>query len=67
MNEAVKNLLTRRSCRSYKPEQIKKDELETVLKIASYAPTAMGTQSPVMVVVQDRDELKELSRLNASV
>jgi|BioPla2DNA2_1021312.scaffolds.fasta_scaffold43202_2 nitroreductase len=67
MNEAVKSLLTRRSCRSYKSEQIKKDELETVLKIATYAPTAMGTQSPLIVVVQDSEELKELSRLNASV
>lgn len=67
MNEAVKNLLSRRSCRRYKPEQIKRDELEIVLKIASYAPTAMGTQSPIMVVSQDAEELRELSRLNALV
>lgn len=67
MNEAVNNLLTRRSCRKFRSEQIKKDELELVLRIGTFAPTAKGKQSPLIVVVQDPEELCELSHMNAAV
>ena len=40
MNEAMKNLLTRRSVRKYKPEQITDEELRAVLEAGTYAPTA---------------------------
>mgnify|MGYP000217083507 CR=1 FL=1 len=51
--EALKN---RRSIRKYKTEQIKDEELNAVLEAGTYAPTGMGTQSPLMVVVQDRHD-----------
>ncbi len=60
-------LKERRSVRSYKPEQIRPEELDAVLEAGEYAPTGMGLMSPLMVVVQDKDEVAELSRLNASV
>lgn len=44
MNTAYESLLTRRSVRKYKPEQITDAELEAVLKAGTYAPTAMGKQ-----------------------
>ncbi len=67
MNEAIQNLLERRSIRSYKAEQIKAEELETVLRCGTFAPTAMGKQSPKMVVVQEKTLLKKLSAMNAAV
>ena len=42
MNETIKNLIERRSCRSYKAEQIKDEELNLILKAGEYAPTGMG-------------------------
>lgn len=33
---------TRRSCRKYCKEQIKDEELKTVLEAGTYAPTSMG-------------------------
>ena len=53
MKETLQDLKTRRSCRKYRPEQIKDEELEAILEAGTYAPTGMGKQSPVIVVVQD--------------
>ena len=67
MNTAYESLLTRRSVRKYKPEQITDAELEAVLKAGTYAPTAMGKQSPLIIAVQDEADLKRLSALNAQI
>ena len=67
MNETVKTLLERRSVRKYKREQIKDEELELILRAGEFAPTGMGAQSPVMVVVQDSVTIAHLSKLNAQV
>ncbi|MEZ4508091.1 MAG: nitroreductase [Eubacteriales bacterium] len=67
MNEALNNLKTRRCVRAYKPEQIDSALLEQVLEAGTYAPTASGRQSPVIVAVQDPDTVKQLSAMNAAV
>lgn len=67
MNEAYKNLLTRRSVRKYKPEQISREELDAVLLAGTYAPTAVGKQSPLIVSVQNKDDIALMSKLNAQV
>ena len=67
MNEVLEALKTRRSVRRYKPEQIKDEELKAVLEAGIYAPTGMGMQSPKIVVVQDPEMVKKLSRMNAAV
>ena len=65
MNIAMLNgLLERRSVRSFKKEQIKEEELQKVLQAGMYAPTARNLQSPVIVVVQDPEEVSAVSRLN---
>ena len=53
MNEVLKVLKERRSCRSYRPEQITDEELNAVLEAGTYAPTARGQQSPIIVAVQN--------------
>ena len=65
-NEVIKALATRRSVRSYKPEQITDDELKTVLEAGTWAPTGMGRQDPWIVAVQNPDLLKRISRMNAA-
>lgn len=52
-NETLHTLETRRSCRAYKPEQITKEELETVLRAGTFAPSAMNRQSAKIVVLAD--------------
>lgn len=67
MNEALNNLLTRRSCRSYKEEQIQPQELDAILEAGQYAPTGMGKQSPIIVVLQDPEKLAQVEKLNGAV
>ncbi len=67
MKETLCDIKTRRSCRKYLPEQVKPEALDTVLEAATYAPTGHGLQSPLMVVVQEPEMMKTLSRLNADI
>ena len=66
-NVVLDSLNSRRSCRSYKPQQITKDELAAVLDAGTWAPTAMGTQEPLIVVVQDPEKIARIERMNAAV
>lgn len=65
--EANKCLINRRSIRKYKAEQISDEELDAVLLAGTYAPTAMGTQSPKIVVVQNKEDIDTLTKLNAQI
>ena len=66
-NNFLEIICTRRSCRSYKPEQITDEQLNVVLEAGTYAPTSRGLQSPFIVAVQN-DALKErLAKMNAEV
>ena len=65
MNETLKVLETRRSCRNFKPDMIKDEELKAILEAGTFAPTGMGRQSPLIIAVTDkksRDELAEENR-----
>ena len=55
---------TRRSCRSYRKEQIKDEELKTVLEAGTYAPTSRGKQAPFIVA---EELLARLAKMNAEV
>ena len=67
MNETMNALLTRRSCRSYKSDPIPQEVLERILKAGTYAPTAMGRQSPIIIAVTNREMRDRLSAMNAAV
>ncbi len=67
MNEALKVLIERRSCRSYKSDPIPEEILDRILEAGSYAATGMGKQSPVMIAVTDRKTRDRLSKMNADV
>lgn len=67
MNEALQNLLTRRACRAYKEEQIKPEELDAIVEAGEYAPTGMGKQSPIIVVIQDPETIRQVEKLNGAV
>jgi len=65
--EAIDVLKNRRSIRKYKSEQISPAELDLVLEIGTYAPTAKGLQCPVIVAVQDKETIAKLSKMNAKI
>lgn len=67
MKETIQDLKTRRSMRTYKPEQITKNELVQVLEAGMNAPSGMNRQAAVMVVIQEPEMVKKLSAMNAAV
>ena len=58
---------TRRSCRSYKAEQITDEQLNAVLEAGTYAPTSRGLQSPFIVAIQNDDLKARLAKMNAEI
>lgn len=58
---------TRRSCRSYKAQQITDEQLNAVLEAGTFAPTSRGLQSPFIVAVQQPALLAQLTKMNAEV
>ena len=67
MNDVIKNMIERRSIKKYKDEQIKKEDLELILEAGKYAANGMGLQSPVMVVLQEKEVIKKYAKMNAGV
>lgn len=67
MNETLKVLTERRSVRSYKETQVPEEILQQILMAGEYAPSGMGMQPVVMAVVQDKETIRQMSRMNAAV
>lgn len=67
MNEAMKNLLERRSVRGYKKDLVPAEVLDEILEAGKYAPSGMGQQKTLMVVTQDPEFVAKLSKMNADV
>ncbi len=67
MNETLKVLETRRSCHSFKPDMIKEEDLEAVIKAGTYAASGRGKQSPIIIAVTDPEKIKEFSKKNAEI
>ena len=66
-NEVLSAIAARRSCRAYKPDLPKPEELQAVLTAGTWAPTAMNRQSPCIVAVQDKATRDKLSAINAAI
>ena len=67
MNEVIKNMEERRSVRGYKPDMIRKEDLDTIIEAGTYAATGMGMQSPIIVAVTDKVTRDQLSAMNAKI
>ncbi|MET0017673.1 nitroreductase family protein [Oscillibacter sp.] len=67
MNETMKTLLERRSIRKYQPRQVEDAVLNEILEAGLYAPSTKGRQSALIVLVQDRETIAELSHINAEI
>jgi len=67
MDETIQTLLNRRSVRKFKLDQITDEELNTILETGKYAPSGHNSQSPLFVVIQNKEILKKISKMNAVI
>lgn len=68
MNEVIQAMLDRRSCKSFDSSKVvEADKLEQIVEAGLWAANGMGKQGTHIVVVQDPEDVKTLSKLNAAV
>ena len=67
MNEAIHNLLNRRSIRKYADRQVPDELLDIVLEAGIHAASGMNTQGVRLVAVRDPETVALMSRINAPV
>lgn len=61
MNETMKTILSRRSIRNYKKDQIKNEELQVILEAGKFAPSGMNKQPWHFTVVQNAEMLNKIN------
>ena len=66
MDKKTSLFLERRSIRKYKPEKVKKEDLDAVLEAGIYAPSGENHQETISIVIRDPELIRKLSRINAS-
>lgn len=67
MNETLKILESRRSCRNFKPDMVEQDKLDAILKAGTYAATGMGKQSPIIIAVTNKELRDQISAENCKI
>ncbi len=61
--ETMKTILTRRSIRKYKAEEISKEQINEIIKAAMYAPSAFNNQPWQFIAVDKREILDEIFKI----
>lgn len=68
MNETLKVLESRRSCRNFDTtKMVSDDDINAIVKAGTYAATGMGKQSPIIIAITNKEVRDELSALNAKI
>lgn len=67
MNEAIKAMIERRSVRKYKPDMVKREDIDQIIEAGLYAASGMDYQPTIIIAVTDKKLRDELSALNAEI
>ncbi len=67
MNEIIKAMIERRSCKSFKGDMLPKETIQKVIEAGLWAANGRGLQTPIIVAVTDKETRDKLSKLNANV
>lgn len=65
MNEIIQNIITRRSCKSYRSDPVPAELIDQVVEAGLFAASAGGSQSPIILAAANKEDRDEISRLNA--
>ncbi|MBR4882842.1 MAG: nitroreductase [Bacteroidales bacterium] len=60
MNPVIENIMARRSIRQYKPEPVKRETMDVILKCGINAPNGMNKQSWEVRVVDQPEKIAEI-------
>lgn len=65
MNEILKAIKERRSCKSFKPDMVPDEIIDQIVEAGLFAASGMGLQSPIILAVSDKETRDKLSQLNS--
>lgn len=67
MNETIRTLNMRKSCRSFTEEAVSEELLDAILECGTHAASGRNCQAVKLVAVRDKALVEKLSRMNAKV
>ncbi len=67
MKDTLEVMESRSSCRKYTDKPVPREVIEKIVRAGTYAATGMGKQSPVILVVENKELRDRLSKMNAAV
>lgn len=68
MNEVIKNIMMRRSCRTFDPCKMPTDEIiNQICEAGTWAPTSRGMQNPIIIAVTNKQLRDKIMKMNAEI
>lgn len=64
MTETIQIITSRSSCRNYSDKQITEEQLNAILEAGMSAPNGMMKQTPIFVVIQDKETIGKMTEIN---
>ena len=64
MNPTIKDILTRRSVRRFRPDPVPEELLDQIIEAGLYAPSAKNHQSSVILAITDPALIARMSEVN---
>lgn len=65
MNEVLSTIITRRSCKSFLSKKIPDQMIYSIVEAGLYAASGLGQQSPIILVIKNKELRDRLSKINA--
>lgn len=63
MNEVIRHILARRSYRNFNEDEVKEDDLDTIIKCGIYAPTGRNKQNLFFIGLKNPEVVKQYKAL----
>ena len=67
MNETLKVLESRRSCRKFKSDMLPEEDLNAIIRAGTFAPTGMNKQTPIIIAVTNKELRDKISEENRKI
>lgn len=67
MQDILETIISRRSVKSYKSDNVPSNLIEKVIKAGTYAPSGMNKQSPIIVAITNKEVRNKLAQTVAQM
>ena len=57
MNEIINAIITRRSCKNFKPDMVPTEIMDQIIEAGLFAASGKGKQAPIIIAITDKDTM----------